>query len=75
MNFRWNGSDLISIDGKNIDALMDSEAFSTISSECEILQLVLDFLEENEIENEELVKKIKYKIEDDALDLTNDWLL
>lgn len=81
--FQWDleGNELLCCNGKSIERLMDSEDLAIIYTECEVLELIDNYLDSEDL-NDEMVSNIldikdmvKDKIEVDAMNYIVDDLL
>lgn len=73
--FEWHNSELLKVNGKDVDTIMDSEDSTTIYGMCDILQKIMDYGKDNDIDLSILSDNVKSFIEDEALMLIPDYLL
>ncbi len=68
----WN---LLKVNGKSIDDLMDSEDGAVVGGMCDILRIIIDHLTEEKREDTKLQDSVKAYIEQEAIKYIPDWLL
>ena len=73
--FEWQNSELLKVNDKDVYDLLDGEDSTTIYGMCDILQKIMDYAEDNELDLSILSDNVKSFIEDQAIMLIPNYLL